>query len=1353
MMADAELLYDKTHYRHDQRWAVRLGSDRLGSARLGPVLCVACVIEILEDSEVSVRERERERERTGQLPHKTAVLRKRHALCCLRRVTEHFPSVTAQLLLQDQRVCLHFTGTLLGMLHTVEDTATLEQAIQVLLQLVLELKNDEFLQYLLKENERQLCSQASLRSCLPSFILLGRLLDTVPTVAEMLSEMLVAHHGSLLEHVCEDKWSLLERVCAGLLFPDEALKGAVVYVLCRLWSCPPAVARLPPPLTHRLCRLLLSTLSHGHSAQLLLNCLGEGGGELGFLRQLLRCSEAVSVLMSPELCAESDHDCSTELTLPGCSLPLALKKLLLSGDESLQMASSQCMVAILQHSPSQYGTQLIQADIPEFLFERVCCASEMLLCSVYSCLLLLTQETLFFTKCHAVYGLESLVRSVKEALRRSNQEVQRQGLQLLTEVLHRQPVGIQLFSSASGFREVAEAVQLGLSIPCLQVATQAACAASALLRLNHLSSPVQYRALQGVLEAAMDRCKDLPLVTAGAQRRAVSEAEPSSQASRGGRFLLQALVTLHTACRLAAQCASEPGLQDNAFTAPDRPGEESLASFSLGLLHICDSVCIPTVTKLCERGLSPAVLQVFYAILSCQYTLTPSMMPQFSTKLASSCFYRLTLELKSAFCAGESVLVDTVWNPLLNATCSEFLQRMSLCLLDTLDTCVCVCVCVSADLADVCSVLRAGVPGLSARLSEWPALLGEEPTPGQGGLRATQYSLITLLCLSHQHHDRLVPGPALFQAVVSLLCSVQEQGDRPPTGVLRAALYLLAVSQDRSPHLDRAPVHRVCQALSVSPIVSLFSPHPAVLHFLFLYPELSDRFGLPFLECWLARLPEPATRTGPPKAEPDPTETKPPRQPEPQQQQQQHGPRVTALLSVLDSSPTAVLTVLGVLCTGEAQLAHNALLVLRAYLQGHDRCNPVTSDLLRPQLLQILQRFAIEKETQSLGALSALPLVLQLLCVVQSSGSAEREMDDTDFRLLYHVANLAVRLKPSHSEALQPALNYLYCSLALSPEPCANRAVSMLLCNTALMLLLQAVLELPPAARPCPLAPLSSHPPAPLCSPSTQLCCAWLLLASLLKLQRRHSAQVHRSISLSLDKPLHLLSFRKQQTDNLLLASCLRLLHTLLDQDLRSPLLSPPPSPSAQRVLGRTEAALLPLGSHRGRRLLTALHGLLLQRQELLLGAAVSCLASLLGFLHRKSPPTALHTVSQPWTRFLLYTLQSPGDDSLLHPALLTLLTLLVRYGSRTVVWEPDLAQVLQAAERRDVRELGEGTARALTVLLVQLQSSGAHQPPSVKERQAAQSLQERLQSRPLPETQHWSLLHGTEPRDPRGLR
>uniref|UniRef100_A0AAY5KGP1 Meiosis inhibitor protein 1 n=1 Tax=Esox lucius TaxID=8010 RepID=A0AAY5KGP1_ESOLU len=1119
-MNGVDVVYEKFHFRHDPKWCEDMGQP--GNGEL--IICVACVIEMMESDSI-------------------ASVRKSVALSGISRVLKDKPGALKELLLQDQRVCLHFTASLLRMLHTVVDPATLEQAMQVLVQLLLELQSEQSVQFILNEIHILLCDQSSVKGFLPTFTFLGKLLDAFPSLTQCLSS----------NHV-----GLLEQLCSVLLYPDEGLKASVFYVWQRLWGAAGVAQSLPTPLRDWLCTLLLQTLANACSPLLTVNCLG-------VLKELLKLSEVVSVLMNrpcdllpsdADQSLENDQEPQSTSQAQRCPLPLILKKLLLSGDETLQVASAQCIAAVLVHSPSQYCTPFIQADVPEFLFERLSCGSEVLLWSIYSCLLLLTEEPQFFSKYHSVYGIESLVRSLKEALRLTNQEVQRQGLLLLTEVLERQPVGVHLFPSGPGFVAVAEVVLAGVSSPCLKVATQAAHAAAALLRADHQSNPVQYEELEKLVEAIMRRCSELPLPASSRRRGSLKGPEPSSQDSGAGGFVLQALVCFLAACRLAEHCSSEPGLKENVFTAPSRPsqGPDPLESMCLCLLRCCDTLCIPTVTRQCECSPSAQMLQHFFSSLSCQFSLLPSFMPSFAVKLASSGVFRFALEHKAVFCTGNR-------NPSLNAACCGFLQRLSVCLLSQSAPAVCIH---PQDCAEMEALLQSGLPSVRCRLCDWPALLCEAPAPhcDPATPRATQYCLLTLLHLTLQYGDRLLPDSTVFSCVVTLLCSVQEQGESPPPpSVLRSAFYLLSVTQGKSPSLDRAPLQYITKALCSSPsFSSLYTHHPPLLHFIFHYPELANHFGPQVLELWLSHRPEatPQSDTHSKKIE----------------QGQEADPDVTHLQALLEKNPSVILTLLGMVCTREAPLAERALEVLEGFLHSRRGCEANLEALLRPTLLQVLQQVNLES-SQGTGVGGSLPVVLRLLCLMQTSSSPENHMDGIHFKLLY-------------------------------------QAVSMLLCNTGLMDQLQATLHL-------------ASPSPSLSGPSALLCCSHLLLSSLITLQHAHAAQVHRSISLDVDSVVHALFFRKKTTDSLLLASSLRLLQAVLDVDLESPVLCVGGGPSAgKRPLGETDSSLYPLGSHRAHCLITALYGLLLQKQELLLNVTVNCLGSLLGFLQRRSQSTAV---------------------------------------------------------------------------------------------------------------------------------
>ncbi|XP_031681834.1 meiosis inhibitor protein 1-like [Oncorhynchus kisutch] len=327
----------------------------------------------------------------------------------------------------------------------------------------------------------QLCDQSSVRGFLLTFTFLGKLVDVVPSLPQSLAS----------SHV-----PLLERLCTTLLYPDEGLKASVFYVWQMVW---------------------------------------------GFLKQLLKLGEVVSVLMNSP-CEKIRSDL----------------------DQSLD-----------QDQEAQSSTQLS--------LER--CGQ----CSVYGCYPGPLPQTVL---CFLHPGRRTW-----------------------------QPAGVRLFPSAPGFVAVAEAVPSGVCSPSLQVATQAAHALThsrtdgqtqavsttnmsyslctvCLCRVNHQSSPVQYKQLEKLVEDIIARCTELPLPASSRCRVSLRGDEPSSQASRAGGFLLQALVCFHAAFRLVEQCSSEPGLKENVFTAPSKQvqGQDPLESLCLGLLHCCDTVCIPTIT-------------------------------------------------------------------------------------------------------------------------------------------------------------------------------------------------------------------------------------------------------------------------------------------------------------------------------------------------------------------------------------------------------------------------------------------------------------------------------------------------------------------------------------------------------------------------------------------------------------------------------------------------------------------------------------------------------------------------------------------------------------------------------------
>uniref|UniRef100_A0A2K5RPP9 Meiotic double-stranded break formation protein 1 n=1 Tax=Cebus imitator TaxID=2715852 RepID=A0A2K5RPP9_CEBIM len=436
------------------------------------------------------------------------------------------------------------------------------------------------------------------------------------------------------------------------------------------------------------------------------------------------------------------------------SLPLVLKKLLLSRDETLQVASAHCITAVLVHSPEKYAPAFIHADIPEFLFEHLSSSSEVLVWSSFNCLTLLAEERLFFSKCHTVYGIEAVVRSLQASLKMNNTELHKQGLLLFTEILTRQPEEIKLFTSSAMCRDAGCVLQEAVSSPVLEVAAEAVKATSAFLRKDHQSAPpVQYGELRALLEAMLNRCAEFSQTCLNRRPLGHTSSRDSEKAIlQRGKFLLSTLEGFRSACRLAIEFQSEPSAQENPFTAPSAEKKDTLEDFSEFLLSACDSMCIPMVMRHLEQTTQPALMEVFLSILHSLFIIVPHMKEKFSKKLAASSFIRLTLELKARFCSG------------LLSTVSELLQH--------------------------------GLPQISSRSPESLAFLSDRQYV-EGAARQRQHCILLLFYLAYVHEDRFVSEADLFEAVQSFLLSLQDQGECPPLAVFKASIYVLAVCQDK----------------------------------------------------------------------------------------------------------------------------------------------------------------------------------------------------------------------------------------------------------------------------------------------------------------------------------------------------------------------------------------------------------------------------------------------------------------------------------------------------------------------------------------------------------------------------
>ncbi|NXF02667.1 MEI1 protein, partial [Smithornis capensis] len=302
--------------------------------------------------------------------------------------------------------------------------------------------------------------------------------------------------------------------------------------------------------------------------------------------------------------------------------------------------------------------------------------------------------------------------------------------------------------------------------------------------------------------------------------------------------------------------------------------------------------------------------------------------------------------------------------------------------------------------------------------------------------------------------------------------------------------------------------------------------------------------------------------------------------------------------------------------------------------------------------------------------------------------------------LLIPVSNLCGKCRPRDTDLLQPSLNFLYCSLHQTTPCSQQRAVAVLLSNVSLLELLQKVLECTwlrsPPSRSAYLSPEDAL-----------LCSGWLLVASLLLYQHRYKTEVHQTLSVDLTEVLNAVIFRNKKPI-LLLVSIMQFLRAALRQNFSSSLLviigqNTAEGDTQAQPSSLQDAALHPLTTQQVFSLVVSLQNLLVHKDLLLSQAVVACLETLVEYLYVKNQDVALHVASQPWHRFLLFTLLNGGQKSFLQPEVLRLMTLFVRYQSSNIISQKEISQILQEAAEANLAELPEATSCALHLFLCQV--------------------------------------------------
>ncbi|XP_038064393.1 meiosis inhibitor protein 1-like [Patiria miniata] len=1172
------------HSQHDPEWTIP-------GSRPTSLFCLACALETFEDP-------------NSEVP----VVKKKYLLGELSKAINSHEKLLLDLLAGDNRVAWHLAQTVYNILD-VPDETLLALVIEVLVQLCCTFKSEELVCYLVHQISVQVQQAHSLSASLPALILLGQLLDSIP---------------SLMETLNHQQESLIGILLPGLSYPDEKVKSTCAFILAHVVRQPTEGSRqVSLAEIGKLAGSVLSLLATAQSKDLRINAMG-------LLKRLLEYEQPTKTLMQYQ---------------GKTSLPSVIKKMLMSRDDTLQVSGVQCVAQILLHQqtvqPShhcQYAEELLNSDVAEFLYETLATTDGLLLRSTFCCLLLFTEIESFFNKCHTVYGIESMVRAVQQSTKLNNTEALNHGLQLLSEIFKKHPEGIHLMNNDTTLTQLCSTLTDCMTHTQITTVIHATQTLANLLRGDQLPRPIPLQPLINSLQALLDSLHRLPKPLVGSNHhghrkhshhRHTRQEGLSRTHSKYETLLSNGLNAMHRAFRLAAACLTDSSTTESQFTAPNsqtsgtKTREAKVSCLIQFLLQALEGTCIPLVMVNMDIISIPDVFTDLFSMLSVAMEFGLSDVQQFSVKLVSSSFIQLALTIKNKFPTQDRQLQDAI---------NSFLSQLCISIQDP---------CCSLDekhrLSDT---LQKALPQIHGSASEMLHLLYELPPSSSSSsslqaqddmdrsLQIKQEACLALLYYAFLYNDKIVPGSAVSEAILSFLANHPNM-KRLTTSTSKHLLFLLAMCHG---NICNQPLHTGVQSfikvVQEADLCSVYTHHPAIINWCFGPASIQSQFTCRILEQWLMH-----SSSG------DSLETSNP---------WEQGGKTDTLSNLLKRNSSCLEMLLDIMNSGGDKLVQEALSVLESVLPhtassvDDEDCTDRMLRVMRSRLPDILHRiFMSDDHTPSDVHILAL---LRISCTLHEK-CPQTELDPVDVKLMYHVTNLISKSSSSNPDILQACLNYLTCLLIKTSSQDQTTVASILLSNLPTLQLLESL--------------LSASTPSHL---HTHQCSSLSILAQIITSQAKSNIKVSYTIGLDLSFAVDIL----RQNKHILRKVCgLQLWTVLFNTKFESSVLRINKS-SAPRALLDDEDAGLDIQARDLKTIYVWLQNSIVQADPLLCHAAVTCMKSLIAYVLERSQPLAHHLLGQPWNHQLMtYCLESSLDSNHIPTHVIQLITMFLQHGNK----------------------------------------------------------------------------------------
>lgn len=415
-----------------------------------PVVCVACLVELLENPEVlHLRKRKALREVVFLLSNNQHIL---------------------ELLCQNTRITSHLCSTIMHLLSS-ENELLMNTAIEALDLTTVKLRSEILAEEIVDKLQTQILQVNNMKKSYPFVLALGRLLKSIPALSLV---------------IAKDLPRLMDYFLSNILFPEDNIKAAYLFVLAQICSKEDALnGALSFQVKEKICKQTCALVACGISTDVQTNALG-------VLKLLSTQSDVLNTAL------KSDNKGS-------CALLESLKKLMLSTNEAIQIGAIQCVTQILRNNPEDntYTKIFLTSGICEILLEDLESSNDIVLGSVFCSLDHLVRTQIFYSEGYSVYGIESVIFGVSKAIKLKNLEIIRQGIRVLSFMLSMQPCSIQLFPSEELCRQCANVLFESLKSPDQRVLSQTVCAVEHFLSICHHPPSMEFEVVVPLVSAVI----------------------------------------------------------------------------------------------------------------------------------------------------------------------------------------------------------------------------------------------------------------------------------------------------------------------------------------------------------------------------------------------------------------------------------------------------------------------------------------------------------------------------------------------------------------------------------------------------------------------------------------------------------------------------------------------------------------------------------------------------------------------------------------------------------------------------------------------------------------------------------